>query len=154
MGAVTRPREQTLALVVGDVFELAGAFRRLGDGLAGETGQTQARWQLLSVVSEGDWTVSDAARRLGVSRQAVQRIADAIVADGLAVYEDNPAHRRASLVRLTPAGRDALETITERSAGWRAGVAGRLSSGELDALHATLRKLVSAVNEAGDAEEP
>ena len=60
-----------LALVVADVFELAGALRRSGDDLAGEVGQTQARWQLLSVLSEGRWTASDAARRLGVTRQAL-----------------------------------------------------------------------------------
>lgn len=149
---MARAREQTLALVVADVFELAGTFRRQGERFAGETGQTQARWQLISVLSEGDWTVSDAARRLGVSRQAVQRIADTIVSEGLARYDDNPAHRRASLVRLTRKGRDALAAITERSSGWRADVAAKLGAAELDALHGTLRKLLAAAQE-GAADE-
>jgi DNA-binding MarR family transcriptional regulator len=149
---MSRSREQTLALVVADVFELAGAFRRQGERFAGETGQTQARWQLLSVLSEGDWTVSDAARRLGVSRQAVQRIADAIVSDGLARYEDNPAHRRASLVRPTRSGREALASITQRSSGWRAELAEKLGAGELDALHGTLRKLLATVQEGAAGE--
>jgi DNA-binding MarR family transcriptional regulator len=142
-----RSRERTLALIVADVFELAGAFRRQGEGFAAASGQTQARWQLLSVVSEGDWTVSDAARRLGLSRQAVQRVADAIVDEGLARYEDNPAHRRAPLVRLTPRGVDALDTITDRSSAWRGRVAARMGGPELDALHVALRKLVAVLKE-------
>jgi DNA-binding MarR family transcriptional regulator len=37
-------------------------------------------------------------------------MADVLVRDGFAAYEDNPVHRRARLLRLTPAGRDALHT--------------------------------------------
>jgi hypothetical protein len=40
-----------------------------------------------------------------LARQGVQRLADVLVRDGLAVYEPNPAHRRAKLLRLTPSRR-------------------------------------------------
>ena len=72
-----------LALLVADIFEAAGALREHGDQIAGRVGQSQARWQVLSVFSEGDWTVATAARRLGVTRQSEQRIADLLVADVL-----------------------------------------------------------------------
>jgi hypothetical protein len=57
--------------------ELPGVQERgqhLGD--VADPDRTQARWQLLSVMSAGDWTVPMAADRLGTSRQAVQRIAN------------------------------------------------------------------------------
>ena len=87
------------ALLVADIFEAAGALRRDGEGIASSAGQTQARWQLLSVVAAGDWTVPMAADRLGTSRQAVQRIANELVNDGLAAFIDNPRHRRSPFLR-------------------------------------------------------
>jgi DNA-binding MarR family transcriptional regulator len=120
-----------LALLVADVFELAGALRSAGEELAAVAGQTQARWQLLSVASEGDWTVAQAARRLGVSRQAVQRVADVLVDEGLARYEDNPRHRRSAHLRLTADGHRALAAITTASQGWLTRVADRLSAEDL-----------------------
>ncbi len=48
---------------------------------------------------------------MGITRQSVQRIADLLVDKGLAEYRPNPAHRRAKLVAMTPAGRDAIRAI-------------------------------------------
>jgi DNA-binding MarR family transcriptional regulator len=134
-----------LALVVADVYELAGTLRRVGEDLAGAVGQTQARWQLLSVLSDGLWTASDAARRLGVSRQAVQRVADALIDDGLVRAEPNPGHRRAPHLRLTSEGEAALQAISTGSLGWRRAVARRMGSAELEALHDGLRRLLAAI---------
>lgn len=64
-----------IARLVADVFELAGLLRRSGEVVAAREGHTQARWQLLSVVSDRALTVPQAARRLGVTRQGVQRVA-------------------------------------------------------------------------------
>jgi DNA-binding MarR family transcriptional regulator len=107
------PATDQFALLVADVFELSGLLRRNGEEIARHHGQTQARWQLLSVISEGTWTVPAAANRLGITRQAVQRVADDLVADGRARYVDNPAHRRSPLLELTTAGRGTLVAITE-----------------------------------------
>ena len=123
--------EGSLPLLIADVYELAGALRRAGDHLAGEFGASQARWQLLSVVSEGDWTVPEAARRLGVSRQAVQRVADLLAGDGLVCYEDNPAHRRSPHVRITSDGLETSRTITARSDEQSPELVGHLHSSEI-----------------------
>lgn len=136
-----------LPLVLADVYELAGVLRRRGDELAGTVGQTQARWQVLSVVSDGDWTVSAAARRLGVSRQAVQRVADALAADGLVRYEADPADRRAPMVRLTAGGAEALATINRAAARWHRSVTGQLAEDELAVLRGSLRRLLDAVRD-------
>jgi DNA-binding MarR family transcriptional regulator len=137
--------EDQLALIVADVFELAGALRAHGEKITGEVGQTQARWQLLSVVSDGDWTVSDAARRLGVSRQAVQRVADIHVNEGLVRTEANPAHRRSPLLRLTPTGRRTLTAITQRSSTWRRAVVAELSPSAMADLGRGVRRLLAAL---------
>ena len=50
------------ALLVADVYDAAGVLRRLGEQTAATEGQTQARWQVLSVISDGDWTVPMARR--------------------------------------------------------------------------------------------
>lgn len=130
-----------LPLLIADVFECDGALRRHGDRIASVAGQTQARWGVLSVVSEGDWTVSSTARRLGVTRQAVQRIADALVADGLVATEPNPRHQRAPLLRLTATGSDALAAIDAASQPWQRAALAELDADDL----ATTRRVLRAI---------
>jgi DNA-binding MarR family transcriptional regulator len=137
-----RTAEETLPLLIADVFEAAGMLRRAGDTLAGRVGQTQSRWQLLSVVSEGDWTVAAAARRLGISRQAVQKVANALARDGLMSFEMNPTHRRAPLLGLTPTGRQALASITASTQTWHTRVSHGLSAEDLE----TARRLLSTLS--------
>jgi len=147
---MARQRTQALALLVADVYELAGALRRTGDALAGRIEQSQARWQLLSVLSEGTWTVPSIARRLGVSRQAVQRVADALAHEGYLRFRDNPGHRRSLLVELTRAGRASLARITVSSEEWRAAVASAFSVDELERTRGTVRRLLERVRAVAD----
>lgn len=145
---MAKDRAEALALLVADVFELAGALRRSGDALAGRVAQSQARWQVLSVLSEGEWTVPQVARRLGVSRQAVQRVADALASAGQLRFVDNPAHLRSPLLELTRAGRTTLARITDGSHAWRAEIAARFSADELARTRDTLRRLLQQVRAA------
>jgi DNA-binding MarR family transcriptional regulator len=124
-------------------------LRAHGDELAAAVGQTQARWQVLSVLSDGDWTVATAARRLGVTRQNVQRIADLLVADGLASYELNPRHHGSPLVRLTSGGRHALEVITAASLTWRRDAVDGISDEHLTIARHVLRALTAKARGAG-----
>jgi DNA-binding MarR family transcriptional regulator len=135
-----------LPLVIADVFECAGALRRVGDELAGRVGQTQARWQLLSVLSEGDWTAATAARRLGVSRQAVQRIADVLQAERLVRIEPNPAHRRSPLLRLTHRGDAALRTISAAATGWHRRAAADIALSDLETTRGVLQAITARCN--------
>lgn len=136
-----------LSLLVADIFHAAGELRRVGEAIAAEAGQTQARWQLMSVVSEGEWTVPDAARRLGVSRQAVQRIADELVAEKLAVYAANPRHQRSPFLQLTPRGAAALDAITSTAKRSNQKVARLFTPEELARTRDTLRRIVAALQE-------
>ena len=53
-----------------------------------------------------------------MARQPVQRVADALVEEGLASYKDNPKHRRARLLAPTAPGRRAVEAIAAKQAAW------------------------------------
>jgi len=134
-----------LALLVADVFEAAGVLRRHGERIAATAGQTQARWQLLSAVSDGDWTVPAAAGRLGTSRQAVQRIANELVDDGLAAFADNPGHRRSPFLRLSEDGRRALAAISVQARAENQAILSGLDGLDVALIRAGLRQLTSAV---------
>lgn len=134
-----------LARFIADVQELAGRFRRRADDIARQEGQTQARWYALSVFSGDPLTVSQAARRLGASRQAVQRSADALVHRGLATTEPNPDHRTSPYVRLTTEGRAVLERITARAVESRRSWFPDARAADLRAGHDLVRALLNAL---------
>lgn len=136
-------------LLIADLYELAGQSRRSSEALARELEQTAARWHLLSVVSDGPRTVAGAARRLGLTRQSVQRVVDDLVADGQVQLGANPDHARASLVVLTDRGRATLGALVNRSDGNRRALLDQtqLSAGELNHARAVLTRLLSALRE-------
>jgi DNA-binding MarR family transcriptional regulator len=100
------------------VFRLDGLLTAAGDALAEPAGQTTARWRVLAAVEETPMTVAQIARAWGLARQSVQRVADLLANDGLLAYHENPSHRRAQLVRLTPRGRITLRRIQTAQRDW------------------------------------
>jgi DNA-binding MarR family transcriptional regulator len=131
-----------MALLVADVYELAGLLRRSGEVAAAAQGQTQARWQLLSVICDEALTVPQAARRLGVTRQGIQRVANDLAVAGLAEFQSNPDHRTSPLLALTGNGRDVLEAITERAAVANTRLAAALGPARLRATRDGIRRLI------------
>jgi DNA-binding MarR family transcriptional regulator len=83
--------------------------------LSKPAGQTSARWQVLAAAQSGSMTVAQIAKALGLARQSVQRVADLLERDALAIYKRNPAHLRASLIRLTPKGSEVFAVHSIRS---------------------------------------
>lgn len=118
------------ALVV-QVFQLNGLLLAAGDALAKPAGQTSARWRVLAAVEDAPATVAQIARAWGLARQSVQRVADVLVREGLAVYEENPGHRRAKLLRLTPRGRSALRTIQAAQRVWADALGAEIGEADL-----------------------
>ena len=118
-------REQELmSALAKTTFRLHGQLVAIGEALARPSGMTGASWQVLAAVLRTPLPVADVAREIGVTRQSVQRVADLLVAQGLADYQPNPRHRRAKLLTATPAGRDAIRRIAPgmrpSRRGWRA----------------------------------
>jgi DNA-binding MarR family transcriptional regulator len=127
------------------VFPLDRRFTASGEALAKGAGQSLARWLVLEMVQDDPATVSDIARRLGLTRQAVQRLADLLVGDGLAAYENNPRHRRAKLLRITPTGLRRLREIQEAQREWADRLGVELGKAELEQASAFLDRVLEVV---------
>lgn len=93
------------ALVI-ELFRLNGALLAAGDDLLADHGLSSARWQVMGAVglAAAPLPVAHIARNMGLTRQAVQRIADELAVDGIVEFAPNPHHRRAKLVVLTARG--------------------------------------------------
>src|SRR3954462_4674753 len=124
--------EQAVSHLVVDVLRLNGMLVATGDALAAPARQSSARWRVLAAVENTPRTVSQIARSWSLARQSVQRVADLLERDGLVAYEDNPAHRRASLVRLTPEGRSALRRIQKAQRAWPSAIGEEIGAGDLE----------------------
>lgn len=101
-----------------ETFRLNGTLIEAGDKLISDLGLTSARWQVLGSLVDGPITVAEIARRMGLSRQNVQRIANRLKQDGFIDTSPNPAHRRAKLNSLTDYGIESMREVTKRQEEW------------------------------------
>jgi DNA-binding MarR family transcriptional regulator len=145
-GFRTGEAKRLVPLIIADLYQLAGAFRDHGEAIARTVGQTQARWQVMSAASADAKTVPQIARRLGVTRQGVQRLADLLVQEGMAAYQANPDHRGSPHLILTAKGGTVLAALTAAADTYHAAVARSLSAADLRGIHAGLRRLLNAAD--------
>ena len=140
------PAGDALTAFLGQVIGLTRRFTTAGEALAKPAGQTLARWLVLETIQDRPATVAQIARTLKLARQGVQRLADVLVRDGLAAYQDNPAHRRAKLLRITPPGRTALRTIQAAQAAWADALGAKIGEEELRQASILLDRVLQAVS--------
>jgi len=102
------------------LFRLNGLLIAEGDAMTEKLGLTSARWKVIGAIalSNAGLTVPGIARVLGQSRQAVQRITDVMVKDGLLNYDINPKHKRSVLVTLTNEGTQVYSLLREVQDPW------------------------------------
>jgi DNA-binding MarR family transcriptional regulator len=131
------------------VCQLDGRLAAAGDALARLAGQTTARWRAAAAVEQSPATVSEIARAWGLARQSVQRVADQLVREGWAAYDENPSHRRAQLVRLTPRGRRALETIQAAQRSWADALGAEIGEADLRLASSILERVGYALKTQG-----
>jgi DNA-binding MarR family transcriptional regulator len=127
------------------VFRLNGLLIALGDAMGEPSGQTSARWRVLAAIDTKPLSVAQIARAWWLTRQSVQRVADVLVEDGLATYEDNPSHRRAKLVRITPRGLSTLHEIRLRQRTWAESLGERIGAADLRDANGTLTRVLEAL---------
>lgn len=127
------------------VLRLSGLLLDAGDRLARPMGQTSARWRVLAAIEEDTATVATIARALGQARQSVQRIADLLAEEGLAVYRVDPDDRRAMRLALTARGRSTLRAIQAAQRGWADSLGAEIGEGDLSAASATLARVTDAL---------
>jgi DNA-binding MarR family transcriptional regulator len=141
-------RAEEAERLVEDVLECAGALRRYGDALTRPLGQTEVRWAVLSVLSGGARTVPQVARRLGVTRQSVQRVANLLAAEGLIESAPNPDNARSPLFRLSKRGEEVLTAITRAADPWLRRVGEEFSLDDLQRARAALAVLMRLARES------
>jgi DNA-binding MarR family transcriptional regulator len=127
VGGRSEDAEAFSALVV-QLLRCDGLLIEAGDRLTRPSGQSSARWRVLAAVGTAPMSVADIARAWNLTRQSVQRLADALVGDGLLSYEENPHHRRSKLVVLTPIGRQVLDDIEARQGAWAEEMGSRIGA--------------------------
>jgi DNA-binding MarR family transcriptional regulator len=123
----TDPHAEEVDRLVADVLECAGALRRYGDALTRPLGPR---------------TVPQVARRLGVTRQSVQRVANLLAAEGLIESAANPDNARSPLFRLSKRGEEVLTAITRAADPWLRRVGEELSLEDLRRARAALAVLI------------
>ncbi len=145
-GAAIPPREQwphpspatpagtALTDVILTTFRLNARLTDAAQGMAGAGQLTAAWWQVIGGVLDEPRSVAEIARRMGMTRQGVQRVADLLVERELAEYRENPAHRRAKLLACTEAGYWAVRRISLVQQPWAERVGHAVGTDEL--LHA------------------
>ena len=127
---VRTPTAEALTQLILEVFRVNGDLLAAGNRITKPAGQTSARWQVLGALRNGPLTVAAIAREMGLARQSVQRTTDLLAEEAVVEFLDNPAHRRAKLVRLTSQGQEVLGEISRRQVAWTNGLAEALPVGE------------------------
>jgi len=127
--------------LVAEIYECAGLFRKQGERVAAQSGQTQARWQVLSVVSGGSFTVPQIARRLGVTRQSVQRVANELRKDDLVDFAANPDHQTSQIVVISPKGKSILTEITNNAKEYHQNLQASVGSTNVKRMRKDMQKI-------------
>jgi DNA-binding MarR family transcriptional regulator len=147
-GSIVRtPAGDAFSGLVVRLFRLNGLIAAEGETLARPAGQSTARWQVLASVEGAPATVATIARTLGLARQSVQRVADALEGGGLVSYEDNPRHRRARLVTLTRAGSETLGRIQAEQRPWANALGAAVGVRELLKATSALDRVLAVMTE-------
>ena len=130
------------------LFRLNGLLIAEGDAMTKDLGLTHARWKVIGAIalSNAGLTVPGIARVLGQSRQAVQRITDVMVADGILVYTDNPKHKRSALVTLSEQGQDTYTLLREVQDPWAIENTEDIPIEELETTLRLIRRLIKKFN--------
>lgn len=144
------PAGEALTDLILATFRLNGRLMEAAQEMAAEGDLTAAWWQVIGGVLDEPRTVADVARRMGVTRQGVQRIADLLADRGMVEYRPNPAHRRAKLLACTEAGYWAVRRISLAQHPWADRVGEAVGAEELRSAVSTMRQLIGVL----ESEDP
>jgi DNA-binding MarR family transcriptional regulator len=117
---IRTPEGDAATDVVLALFRAHGLLLAEGHQLAVTEGLTAARWQVLGAVALAGrpLTVPQIARRMGLTRQAVQVTVNQLLSDALVEASANLDHARSPLIGLTELGRQRYAVIDRRQIHW------------------------------------
>jgi DNA-binding MarR family transcriptional regulator len=97
---------------------------------------------VMESLADADKSVPAIASEKEVTRQHIQTIVNELLGAGLVQRIENPAHKRSSLIALTPQGKKVLAAILEREADLIPAIAQQLQHLELRTTADTLEQLL------------
>jgi DNA-binding MarR family transcriptional regulator len=115
---MTSPSATLFRQLTRAVFAAQSSVLHYGDRANAAFGQSSARWRVMFNIAQGIGTVAEIARETGYARQSVQRLADVLVADGLAAYAPDPEDRRRQIITLTAKGSALLAEMEAEFDRW------------------------------------
>lgn len=142
----TTPRGSAFTELLLVVLSVHGLLMAAGDEITRPVGLSSARWQVLGVVEHGPVTVAEIAKTMGLARQSVQEVSDALDEAGFVTYQENPRHRRAKLVALTEKGRRALDVVIDAQRSWASRIGRAASLEGIQAATEVLTALQAALS--------
>jgi GntR family transcriptional regulator, transcriptional repressor for pyruvate dehydrogenase complex len=148
----TQPSQSQIDELLNAAFRLNGALLSARDKLGKDIGLSSALWQVMSEVARGTNLLSAAqiARRVGLTRQAVQRTVNELAAAGMVAFADDPDDRRSQLISMTAKGKEALALANDRQLEWMAAFGGEL---DRDTLAKAADFMCTATAIAGEVPE-
>ncbi len=123
---------------------------KVGDSITKPAGQSSARWQVMGSIYIEQSSVPQIARRVGITRQSVQRIADVLVLEKIAVFIENKLHKKSRLLKLTPKGIKAMESIQKEQMNWANKIGGEIGLSTLKKAIVELEKIELIVQPNAD----
>lgn len=129
--------------LVDEVLRTRGRLLSATASFGADAGLSGAQTLVLVAVARAPQppTVPQIGRSLGHTRQAVQRVVDALAANGFVEFVENPDHKRARRLVVTDRGRAAHAAADARSRQWARQATTGLPPGDLATTIATLRAL-------------
>lgn len=111
--------ERDAVALIDEILVLHPALVASRDDILRDLDLTSAKCRLLKTVirSPVSLTVSDCARRMGLARQSVQRLADDLARQQFLRYEEG-YDRRASILTVTTSGRKACAAANPHTFDW------------------------------------
>jgi DNA-binding MarR family transcriptional regulator len=142
------PASNALTDLIRAVIRMNATVQKSGTRLMKGTGITNARWQTLSdlFALKEPVTVSELARYMGLTRQAVQRLADDMARDGLVEFAKNPGDARAMHLLLTEAGRATYDEAQECEWQWTNAIAADFDTEQIASAVALLEAIMQKMH--------
>ena len=98
-------------------------------------------------------TMSELSRRLMVTNGNLTALVERLTQERLVSRATAPSDKRMSIIRLTPAGKRALDAMTPAHREWISAMFAGLSADDRDALYALLGKLRTSIRNSLSASE-
>lgn len=131
------------------VLKMSAISHRAGTTMNREAGLTNARWILIDQAAEEPepLTLSEHARRLGFSRQAIRRLTAELEKERLIELAVDPTDKRALTLTLTESGRQLQQEAFARGMAYYRMISENVDPGALHSALETIRRVIAAMLE-------